>query len=35
MLLLTQVFGVTESDADRSVATEQADIKAIARENLS
>ncbi|SHG22860.1 hypothetical protein [Bradyrhizobium erythrophlei] len=34
MLLLTRWFGVTESDADRSVSTEQADIKAIAEKSL-
>src|ERR1700730_7099780 len=34
MLLLTRWFGVTESDADRSVSTEQADIKSIAEKSL-
>jgi hypothetical protein len=34
MVLLTRWFGVTESDADRSVANEQADIEEIAQKSL-
>jgi hypothetical protein len=33
-MVLTRWFGVTESDADRSIATEQSDIKEIAEKSL-